>query len=318
MISGRKSAVIERPEAEREALRSQILELKAQMRAVIVAHNYQHPEVQDIADFVGDSLELARKSTELEAQAIVFCGVHFMAETAAILNPDKKVYLAHGTAGCPMADMIDGNELREWKARYPGAAVVCYVNTTAEVKAESDICCTSANAVKVVESVPQSEVVFVPDENLGKFVAARTKKNVTIHPYPGYCVTHARLNAEQVKLARSLHPDSPVVVHPECKPEVAALADQVLSTSQMVRYCKESNASSFLIGTEMGILHRMRKEAPGKEFFLVSNSLICPNMKKTTLDSILETMRSGRNEVIVPEDVRLRARRAVDRMLAIV
>lgn len=318
MSPGKKLAIVERPEVDLAALRAEILELKAQMRAVIVAHNYQHPEVQDIADFVGDSLELARKSTELNARAIIFCGVHFMAETAAILNPDKAVYLAHGTAGCPMADMIDAKELRQWKGKYPGSAVVCYVNTTAEVKAESDVCCTSANAVKIVEAVPQDEVLLVPDENLGRFVAARTKKKVTLHFYPGFCVTHARLGAEQVKLARSLHPDSPVVVHPECKPEVSALADAVLSTSQMIRFCKESPARSFLIGTEMGIIHRMRREAPDKEFFLISNSLICPNMKKTTLDSVVDTMRSQRNRVTVPEDVRAKAKRAVDRMLQMV
>ncbi|MEW6033898.1 MAG: quinolinate synthase NadA, partial [Chloroflexota bacterium] len=293
MTPGSKLAIVERPAAELAVLRERILQLKAEMKAVVVAHNYQHPEVQDIADFVGDSLELSRRSTELPARAIIFCGVHFMAETAAILNPDKAVYLAHGTAGCPMADMIDAAELREWKSRYPRAAVVCYVNTTAEVKAESDICCTSANAVKVVESVPQDEILFIPDENLGRFVAARTKKRMVF--YPGFCITHARLSPEQVKLARSLHPEALVVVHPECKPEVTALADAVLSTSQMVRFCKESSARSFLIGTEMGLLHRLRREAPGKEFYLISNSLICPNMKKTTLDSVLETMRLKRN-----------------------
>ncbi|MBI2858680.1 MAG: quinolinate synthase NadA [Chloroflexi bacterium] len=288
------------------------------MEAVIVAHNYQHPEVQDIADFVGDSLELARKSTQVKARAIVFCGVHFMAETAAILNPDKAVYLAHGTAGCPMADMIDAKELRSWKARYPRAAVVCYINTTAEVKAESDICCTSANAVKIVESVPQDEVIFVPDENLGKFVAQKTAKRLVFHYYPGYCVTHARLNAEQVKLAKTIHPGSPVVVHPECKPEVAALADAVLSTSQMIGFCRQSKAKSFLIGTELGLVHRLTREVPDKEFFIISNALICPNMKKTTLDSVLDTMKLRRNQVTVPEEVRVKAKRAVDRMLEIV
>ncbi len=318
MTPGKKLDVVERPAEELASLRSQIFELKSHMQAVIVAHNYQHPEVQDIADFVGDSLELARKSTQLEARAIIFCGVHFMAETAAILNPDKSVYLAHGTAGCPMADMIDARELRVWKSRYPSAAVVCYINTTAEVKAESDICCTSANAVKIVESLPRDEVLFVPDENLGRFVAARTTKKVMFHYYPGYCVTHARLNAEQVRLAKSLHPEAPVVVHPECKPEVAALADAVLSTSQMLRFCKDSPARSFLIGTEMGLIHRLRKEAPDKEFFLISNGLICPNMKKTTLDSVLDTMRSKKNLVSVPEETRTKAKRAVDRMLEIV
>jgi quinolinate synthase len=315
MTPGSKLAVIERPREELMALRERILHLKAELRAVIVAHNYQHPEVQDIADFVGDSLELARRSTQLDARAIVFCGVHFMAETAAILNPEKTVYLAHGTAGCPMADMIDAAELREWKSRYPHAGVVCYVNTTAEVKAECDVCCTSANAVKVVDSVPQDEVLFVPDENLGRWVAAKTSKRMVL--YPGFCITHMRLTPQQVKLAKSLHPDALVVVHPECTPEVTAQADAGLSTSQIIRFCKESPARSFLVGTEMGLLYRLAKEVPGKEFFIISNSLICPNMKKTTLDSVLETMQSRRNVVTVPEDIRVRAKRAVDRMLEI-
>src|SRR4030042_1826676 len=197
-----------------QALRDKILKLKKDLNAVIMAHNYQRPEVQDIADFVGDSLELARKATQLDVEVIVLCGVHFMAESAAILNPARTVLLAESTAGCPMADMIDADELREWKKKYPQAAVVCYVNTTAAVKAESDICCTSANAVKVVEAIPNDEILFVPDQNLGHYVSTKTKKKIIL--YPGYCITHARLNARHVLAAKEAHPDAKVVVHPEC------------------------------------------------------------------------------------------------------
>jgi quinolinate synthase len=306
---------IERPKAELEELRLRIARLKKELNAVIVAHNYQRPEVQDIADFVGDSLELSRQATQVEADYIIFCGVHFMAETAAILNPARTVLLAHSAACCPMADMIDDADLREWKAKYPSAAVVCYVNTTAAVKAESDICCTSANAVKVVESVSQEEVLFVPDQNLGHYISTRTRKKMIL--YPGYCITHARLRAEQVERARELHPGAPVVVHPECSPEVVAIADAVLSTSQMIRFCKENPARTFLIGTEEGLIYRMRNENPGKEFYLIATSLICANMKRTRLETVVETMQSRRNAITVPEDIRLRAKRAIERMLAI-
>ena len=286
-----------------------------EMNAVIVAHNYQRPEVQDVADFVGDSLELARRCVQTEAEVIVFCGVSFMAENAVILNPSRQVLLAEGTAGCPMADMIDDVDLREWRARYPGAAVVAYVNTTAAVKAESDICCTSANAARVVDSVSSDEVIFVPDENLARWVASQTRKKVI--PYPGFCITHRRLTAEQVRRAKALHPEAPVVVHPECLPEVADLADAVLSTSQMVRFCRESPERSFLIGTEMGLLHRLYQESPDKTFYLLSPGLVCPNMKRTRLDMVLRTMEERRNQVTVPEEVRVRAQRALERMLAV-
>jgi quinolinate synthase len=306
---------IERPRDEIEELQQRISELKEKLNAVIVAHNYQRPEVQDVADFVGDSLDLARKATQVEADYIIFCGVHFMAETAAILNPNRTVLLAHGAACCPMADMVDAADMLEWKERYPEAAVVCYVNTTAEVKAECDICCTSANAVKVVESVSQEEVLFVPDQNLGHYISTKTRKRMVL--YPGYCITHARLSAEQVKRARELHPESLVVVHPECSPEVVELADAVLSTSQMIRFCKESSAQAFLIGTEEGLLYRLHKENPGKEFYLIANSLICPNMKRTRLETVVETMQSKRNAISVPEEIRLRAKQSIERMLAI-
>jgi len=297
-------------------LQAKILELKKKLKAVIVAHNYQRPEVQDIADFVGDSLELSRKAKEVvDANEIIFCGVHFMAETAAILNPTRPVLLAEGTAGCPMADMIDAADLREWKEKYPRAGVVCYINTTAAVKAECDICCTSANAVKIVESLPNEEILFVPDQNLGHYVSTKTKKKMIL--YPGFCITHKRLQAAQVRQARGSHPEAVVLVHPECTPEVIAQADAVMSTSQMIKYARESPAQSFLIGTEEGLLHRLKLENPTKTFYLMCNALVCPNMKRTTLDRVLKTMEEQRNRIIIPEDIRLKALRAVERMLAV-
>lgn len=296
-------------------LKEEIAELKGELRAIIIAHNYQRPEVQDIADFVGDSLELSRQCTEVNAQTIVFCGVHFMAETAAILNPDRTVLLSEGSAGCPLADMISIDALREWKQRYPGASVVCYVNSSAEIKAESDICCTSANAVKIVDSLSADDILFVPDHNLGHYVSTQTKKRLIL--YPGFCYVHHRLKPAQVKLAKRLHPEAQVLVHPECTPEVIALADAALSTSQMLRYAKASPNNSFIIGTEEGILHRLHHENPDKSFYLISNGQICTEMKKTTLETLARTMRLRQNIVSVPEEVRLKAKQAVDRMLAI-
>ncbi|MHB1319754.1 MAG: quinolinate synthase NadA [Anaerolineae bacterium] len=297
------------------SLREQIGELKRELKAVVLAHNYQWPEVQDAADYVGDSLELSRLATQVEAEVIVFCGVHFMAETAAILNPSRPVLLAEGSAGCPMADMIDAASLAEWKARYPRAAVVCYVNSSAEVKALSDICCTSANAVRVVESVAARQVLFVPDQNLGRYVATQTDKEVII--YPGFCVTHHRLRAEDVQAARQAHPGAVLLAHPECREEVWSQADAVLSTSQMLRYVAASPASTFLVATESGILHRMGKDNPGRTFYSLSRGLVCPNMKKTTLASLARTMARRENVVRVPEDVRQRALVSIQRMLAV-
>jgi len=294
-------------------LGERIAELKEELGAVIVAHNYQRPEVQDIADFVGDSLELSRQCTRVDARTIVFCGVRFMAETAAILNPDRTVLLSEGSAGCPLADMISFDELRQWKQRYPGALVVTYVNSSAETKAESYICCTSANGVEIVDSVPSDDILFVPDQNLGHYIATQTKKNIVL--YPGFCYVHHRLKPEQVKLAKRLHPEAQVVVHPECRPEVIALADAALSTSQMLRYVKASSHNSLIIGTEEGLLHRLRQENPRKSFYLVSNSQICTDMKKTTLEALAQTMELRQNIITVPEEVRIKAKQAVDRML---
>ena len=296
-------------------LKKRIDELKRELRTVIVAHNYQRPEVQDIADFVGDSLELSRQCTEVDAKTIVFCGVRFMAETAAILNPDRTILLSEGSAGCPLADMINIDKLREWKQRYPRASVVCYINSSAEIKAESDICCTSANGVKVVESIVNGDILFVPDYNLGHYISTQTKKNIIL--YPGFCYVHHRIKPGQVKLAKELHPEAQVIVHPECRPEVINLADAVLSTSQMLRYAKASSHNSFIIGTEEGLLHHLRLENPDKSFYLISNDQICTDMKKTTLETVVQTMELRQNIVTVPEAIRLKAKQAVDRMLVV-
>jgi quinolinate synthase len=301
--------------AEADDLKEKIAELKEELGAVIVAHNYQRPEVQDIADFVGDSLELARECTRLNARTIVFCGVQFMAETAAILNPERTVLLSEGSAGCPLADMITADELKELQAKHPGAATVSYVNSSAEVKAESYICCTSANGVVVVESIPKGEIIFVPDQNLGHYIATQTRKRLVL--YPGFCYVHHRIKPEQVAMARRLHPEAQVIVHPECRPEVTAIADAVLSTSQMLRYVKESDHQNFIVGTEQGILHGLSKQNPAKSFYLVLTSQVCTDMKKTTLKTLARTMELREKVITVPEEIRVRAKGAIDRMLAI-
>jgi len=298
-----------------EELRLKIIELKKELDAVILAHNYQRPEVQDIADITGDSLELAREATQLDAKVVVLCGVLFMAESVAILNPSRTVLLSEGTAGCPMADMIGVGDLRAWKGKYPQATVVCYVNSSAEVKAESDYCCTSANALKVVEAVPNDEILFIPDMNLGHYVSTKTSKKIIV--YPGYCNTHHRLTTKHVVRAKKDYPDAVVLVHPECRAEVIELADAALSTSQMARYVKDSSAKTFLIGTEEGLVYRLQKDNPDKTFHVISKVLVCPDMKKTTLEKVAETMEFRKNVVVIPEDIRLRAKSTLDRMLAI-
>ena len=293
----------------------QIMALKADRGAVILAHNYQLPEVQEIADFVGDSLELSRKAAATEAGVIVFCGVHFMAETAKILSPDKTVLLPDLKAGCPMADMIDAEQLRDFKRGHPGLPVVAYVNTSAEVKAESDICCTSANAVRVVESVDSDKVLFVPDKSLASYVASKTAKRVI--PYSGYCPTHHRILAQDVVRAKRDHPDALVVAHPECTPDVLALADGIESTSGMLRYVRESSAREFIVCTERGLLHRLGKENPEKVFHNPSPLNICPNMKKITLEKVLWSLEDMRHEIVLPQETISRARTAIERMIAI-
>ena len=294
---------------------NKIQSLKQELNAVILAHNYQIEEVQDAADYVGDSFELSRIAADSEADLIVFCGVHFMAESAAILAPDKTVLLPDLNAGCPLADMIDADQLRDFKQQHPGAVVATYINSTAAVKAESDICITSANAVKVVNSLAEDRVLFVPDGNLAHFVAARTSK--TIIPWAGYCNTHHRVTVEDVQQARKQYPEAVLVVHPECRPEVVALADAALGTGGMIRYAQDTAAKDILIGTEMGMLHRLKKECPGKNFILLSPKLICPNMKYTNLEKIKTSLENKEHIITVPPKIRDRAVLALERMLAV-
>ena len=321
------------------SLQQQILELKEQKRAIILSHNYQRDEVQDIADFVGDSLELSRIAATRECEMIIFCGVHFMAESASILSPDKTVLLPEIDALCPMADMINVDSprpvrkrfpgfdnppayvypaefsLRDIKKQYPGVPVVAYVNTTAEVKAESDICCTSANVVKVIESLPGDEVICIPDKNLSLWAARNTRKKVIA--WDGYCNIHERVTTDDVKKARSEHPGALVMAHPECRIEVLEMADHVTSTSGMLRYAHASEAKEFIVGTEIGLMHRLRMENPEKEFYALRKDMICPNMKRTTLKSILRAFQENTYVVKVPEEIRVPAKRALDRMLEI-
>jgi quinolinate synthase len=292
-----------------------ILILKKRRNAVILAHNYQLGEVQDIADFVGDSLELSQRAAETGADVIVFCGVHFMAETASILCPEKVVLLPDINAGCPMADMITAERLRAKKQEHPQAVVVCYINSSAEVKAESDICCTSANAVRVVESLDAQEILFVPDQNLGHYISARTGKKMIL--WPGFCPTHVRIRPERMKELRQEYPQAKVVVHPECTPEVIALADEVLSTGGMCRYAQRGEVREMVVGTEIGIIHRLRKENPTKRFIPVSEQAICPDMKLITLEKVLWSLQEMNPVVKVTEGIQLRAKAAVDKMLKI-
>ncbi len=298
------------------ALTSEIRTLAAQRDAVVIAHNYQRAEVQDAADFTGDSLGLSREAAATDASTIVFAGVHFMAETAKILAPDKRVLLPEPRAGCPMADMITGEGLRAWKAEHPGVPVVTYVNSSAEVKAESDVCVTSANAVAVVRALGAARILFAPDRNLGSWVA-RSLPGVEVLLWEGWCPTHDDVTPAQVLAAREAHPEARVMAHPECRPEVVDLADAVLSTSQMLAFAANDPASSFVVVTETGLIHALAKAAPGKEFFELSPTMLCPNMKVTTLAKVRDALLHDQHEVVVPESVALRARAAVERMVAI-
>ena len=294
---------------------ARIAELKARRNAVILAHNYQIDEVQDIADYTGDSLGLSQEAARIDAEVIVFCGVHFMAETAAILSPQKTVLLPDPHAGCLMADMITAEELRNWKTRYPGRKVVCYVNTTAEVKAESDICCTSSNAVAVVESLPDEEILFVPDKNLAAYVARRTRKKIIA--WDGYCYVHNRILAADVLAKKKEYPGAEVWVHPECRPEVIDLADRVISTGFMVKAARETTAGQVIIGTEAGILHRLKKENPQTAFYPVKDGAFCSNMKKINLRKVWKALEEMKFKVEVPLEIAQRARGAIERMIRI-
>ncbi len=290
-----------------------IRHLKQKRGAIILAHNYQRGEIQDIADFVGDSLELSQKAVKTDADAIVFCGVHFMAETASILCPAKKVLIPEPSAGCPMANMITAKGLRERKDTLPGVPVVCYINSSAEVKAEADICCTSSNALKVIESLKADEILFIPDQYLGSYIAGKTDKKV--HLWPGYCPTHAHIQAKNIISLRQKYPGAVVMVHPECRPDVVAIADEVLSTGSMCRFARETDVKEIIVGTEVGTIHRLQKENPLITFIPASERAVCPNMKLTTLESVLWCLQEMSNRVIVTEDIRVKAAIAIDKML---
>lgn len=287
--------------------------LKEKRDAVILAHNYQIKEVQETADFLGDSLDLSRRAAELKNKVIVFCGVHFMAETAAILSPSKTVLLPDIEAGCPMADMITPEKLMDLKLLKPKAAVVCYVNTSAQIKALSDICCTSSNAVDIVNSLEENEIIFIPDRNLGSYLATRTKKKIIL--YDGYCPTHQRVLPENLIEAKTLHPDAVALVHPECVKEVCDKADFVGSTNGIIKYVAESNKNEFIIGTEAGIIHRLERENPGKKFYPAAPHLICPNMKKITLEKIYLALENMQYEIKVSDHIARLARKPIERML---
>jgi len=298
------------------ALRARVAQLKVERNAVVLAHNYQLGEIQEAADHIGDSLELSRIAAHSAADVIVFCGVHFMAETAAILAPEKTVLLPVLDADCPMARMAGADELRRMKARHPGARVVCYVNTTAEVKAECDICCTSANAVAIVSRMPpEDEIIFVPDSNLGRYVESRAGRR--LHLWPGRCPAHARLRAEDVLEKRRQFPGAEVIVHPESPPEVTQLADAVLSTGGMVRRARESRAPVIVVGTEIGLLFRLRRENPDKRFVPLSEQAVCPDMKRIALEDLVASLEHLQHRVTVPADTRRAAERAVARMIEV-
>ena len=298
-----------------QTLAEEIEVLKKERKAVILAHYYQRPEIQDIADFVGDSLQLSQQAAKTDAEVIVFCGVHFMAESAAILSPDKVVILPESKAGCPMADMVDVEGLRAYKKRVPGVKVVCYVNSAAEVKAESDICCTSSNAVKVVQSLQGEEILFIPDENLGRYAAQILGR--TLQLWPGHCKTHDRLTKEDILKARKQHSLAKVIVHPECREEICQEADYIGSTAGLIAYAQNSESHDFIVGTESGILHRLHQVCPDKEFYLASERLVCPNMKMTTLSKVRDALKTLSPRVSVEEEIRVRAKEALDRMLAL-
>jgi quinolinate synthase len=299
-----------------EQLLEKIKRLKAERKAVILAHNYQSAEVQDIADFCGDSLGLSIKAAETDAQVIVFCGVKFMAETAAILSPEKLVLLPDKFAGCPLADMITAEQLSGLKQKYPDAVVVCYVNSSAEVKAQSDYCCTSSNAVEVVNSVPQDRrIIFVPDLHLGRFVIEKTGRDLVL--WPGYCITHVMITEEDIKNAKTKYPDAIVMVHPECTEPVKKLADQLLSTGQMLEFASKEKAKRFIVATEAGMIYPLRKQNPKAEFIAASDRAICPNMKKITLEKVAWSLEDMQYKITVSQEVRIKAKKALDRMIEI-
>lgn len=299
----------------KEELTEKIVKLKKEKKAVIFAHNYQIGEVQDAADYIGDSLGLSQKAAQVKEELIVFCGVHFMAETASILSPEKTVLIPDIKAGCPMANMVTASQLRKWKESYPGRKVVCYVNTTAEVKAECDICCTSSNAVNVVNSIDGDEILFAPDKNLAAYVARHTDKKII--PWDGYCYVHNNILAMDIREKKNLYPEAEVWVHPECRPEVIDLADKVLSTGKMVKEARKTKRKDIIVGTETGIIYRMKKENPDKNFYPARDMAFCSNMKKINLRKVLASLEKMIYRIEVPLEISQKARGAIEKMVKI-
>lgn len=301
---------------KKEELVSEIKQLLKERNALMLAHNYQRDEIQEIADITGDSLALSMEAAKTDKEVILFSGVHFMAESASILSPDKTVILPRMDAGCPMADMITAPALAEKKKEIPGVPIITYVNSSADVKAISDICCTSANAIKVARSLDSKTVYMTPDKNLARYVGAQMPEKEVLY-WDGFCSTHHKLRADDVLRTKDQHPGSIFMAHPECRPEVLELADHICSTSGMYEFAQKSHHKKILVGTEMGILYRLRKENPDKEFILPSDCLICPTMKLTTLEDVLESLQNMTNIVKVPEDIRVPAKATLDKMLAV-
>ncbi|MCA1927327.1 MAG: quinolinate synthase NadA [Calditerrivibrio sp.] len=296
-------------------IKAEIKRLAKERDAVILAHNYQIDDIQEIADFTGDSLALSIEASKVSNKTIVFCGVHFMAETAYILSPDKTVLLPEKDAGCPMADMVTAEGLRKMKDKFPGVPVVCYVNSSAAVKAEADICCTSANAVNIVKSIDSDKIIFAPDMNLGHFVSRFVDKEVIL--WEGFCPTHRRLTSKEVLELKGKYPDAVFIAHPECNPDVVDLADHVCSTSGFYTFVKQSDKKRFIIGTEKGVLYKLKKENPDKEFIIAYDTFQCKNMKKITLKSLYESLRDMKYIIKIDEDERLKAYDSIKKMLEV-
>jgi quinolinate synthase len=290
-----------------------IKELKDEKNAVILVHNYQRGEVQEIADYLGDSLDLSIKANSTDAEIIVFCGVRFMAETAKILSPEKKVLMPREEAGCPMANMVTPEDVLKMRKQYPNAKVVSYVNTNADVKAVTDVCCTSANAVKVVKNIESDEIIFMPDRNLGSYVKRFTDKKIIL--WDGFCYVHDSISREEVLKEKEKFPEALLLVHPECRPEVIDIADEVLSTSGMIKFAKKSSAKSFLIGTEEGIIYRLKKENPEKEFFTAGEATICSDMKLTRQEDVYLALKEEKHVITLPNDILSASRKALEEML---
>lgn len=305
----------QRKEEENRVLKERLMQLKKERNAIILAHYYQRDEIQEVADFRGDSFLLAQKAAQTDADVIVFCGVHFMGESAKILAPNKTVLIPDERAGCPMADMVNAEGLSELKRKHPKAKVVTYINSSAEVKAVTDICCTSSNAVKVVNSLDADEIIFAPDKNLGRYVQQFTDKKIIL--WEGYCNTHDLLTLKDVEAMKAKYPNAQFVAHPECRPEVAAVADFVGSTTAILKYCRETDCDEFIIGTEDGTGYQLRKDSPHKKFYFASKYLVCPNMKVNNLKKVVRALETMQPQIYVPPAIADKARQALERMLQV-